>query len=326
MTEQLKNHESSEANGENPWTKIMSSLPRFEDRQAEKDSESEKNSINLESLQSVEGFSEQLESLGANPDIISNPAFMRVLDKLISNSGLQTGANLKESKVSADTLNFQCNRGRIGGSDTHDCSKFRLAVEENGNFTIEYAYADRGEVSLSRTGAPWENDAPHLGEHLKGYEDKNYAARYSFVKQTEADGFNIDIVDVYEYQETPEINIRDVAGAALYNKSIGKKTRRFNADGQETSYESRLYSSTPVKTNTLAPKIGSSNRFGRPSAETATFGALDALHDNNLQEPTRTESYRRVSDHTITQRIWDAKTGVTEEEKYISDPYDIMQR
>lgn len=66
-------------NEHNSWQETMSDMPTFDEYIAEKSAESEKNPLDLESLKDVAGFSEQLEKMGANQEIIDNPAFKRVL-------------------------------------------------------------------------------------------------------------------------------------------------------------------------------------------------------------------------------------------------------
>lgn len=282
------------------WQETMSDMPTFGQHMSEKVStEPEKTPLNLESLREVTGFTEQLGKMGANQEILSNPAFKRVLEKVLSESGLKFGANLEASNNSDNSkLDFSCLRDKNSflGSSQHDCSNFQVNVKEDGNFTIDYAYVDREKRTMSRDIFSNSNaKLPPHAETVDVYGDTNSASRLEFVKHQNGNGFNLTIMDSYEDQLSPITDSKNLK-VGLYTESRSTSERSFNADGIETtrsdiSYKPKEYQDA----NLLFTFIKPTDSWGNHAPSRASFNSLMTFEQDHYSSSNIAESATHYS-------------------------------
>ncbi len=271
------NHEAL-ANDQEPvdqWQEAMADVPSFDEHLAEVSAEEEKQPLDLESLKDIKGFSEQLEKMGANQEIISNPAFQRILEHILLDSGLGKGVELEKThKETENNLGFACQRDKnVYGNpnEQHDRSRFDIDVFRDGNFTIDYAYIDRYEKDIDSEKFP--NFETPLNT-VRSFDDNNFAQQLKFVKQKQADGFNVNILECYENEIAPVVN-NPRLDVGLYHKKLIETAQGFNKEGQETSRVVREYAPYDAdRLNPLSKLVGTSSQFGDYSPETATLNGL----------------------------------------------------
>ena len=282
----------------NPWQETMANTPTFEQHMNEgKTTESEKPPLDVESLREVTGFSEQLEEMGANQEILSNPAFKRVLEKVLSESGLKYGTNLEGSNNPNNSqLELACQRDKNSflGSSQHDCSNFSINVKENGNFTIDYAYVDRDKTTMNRAAFAGANLPPHT-EKVDAFNDVNVASRLEFMKHQSDDGFNIDIIKLYENQLSPTADSKNVR-VGIYSETASESTRSFNAEGIETSRSDINYEPRGSEgANYLFTFIKPNDNWGGYAPSRASFNGLEVFKQNRYTSSNKVEGVTQYS-------------------------------
>lgn len=312
--------EALESSERSEWQKVMDEVPTFDQHLRELAVETEK-PLNLESLKEFSGFSKQLEKMGANQEITSNPAFERVLKEILFISGLQTGVALvrTDNERNNKRLDLACQRdkARNTGSNQHDCSNFQISVKNDGNFTIDFAYIDRSNNrEIERDFFPGLKINSRI-EKVNAYEDVNSASSMKFVKQHGSDGFNVEIINIYESQMVP-VAESDNVRIGHYFQAASATTRRFNKDGQENSREDTDYE--PRDFDGLNMFI---NRSGDASPKSASFNGLSNFARERFSRRTKESfSYKRNPDgKTLTAEKYDGSARVTKKSVWINSEH-----
>lgn len=279
------------------WEETMANVPTFDEHIAEKAAESEKNPLNLESLRNVIGFSEQLGKMGANQEILSNPAFERVLDGVLNESGLKFGVDLEgHNNPDRSELSLSClrDKNRFLGSSQHDCSNFRINVRKNGNFTIDYAYVDREKLTVNRDAFANAKLPPNT-ETVNSYNDINSASRLEFVKHENSSGFNLEIVNLYENQLAPAADSKNLK-VGTYFKNASESTRSFNAEGVETSRSNINYEPEEFQdANFLFTFTKPTDNWKEHTPSRASFNGLEMFIGDRYSSSNKVESVTHYS-------------------------------
>lgn len=161
MAERLTNHETnSQQSGTNLWETTMAEVPEFQDQTGEPTSKE----LSPDMVHHLEQLQSELESLGAKPEIMQNPAFQRILEKGIGrfNNGMESicDANIY-AEMRDDTARIMM-EGTIGRRQDSEkgCAEGDIYVDQNGDISIMY-----GDTQVRKTGEGYRHD--ELNTHIR---------------------------------------------------------------------------------------------------------------------------------------------------------------
>ncbi len=269
----------------------------------------EKPALDPESLKDIDQLQDQLEQIGVNEKILTNPAFQRELSKIISGYGL-TMAHDVAADSESNNLTLHC-QGEHGDSREHDRSFFDFNVDEDGHLTLTTACADCDtNKKFDRKLFP-SVSAPETEQYLDCAEHQNHSALVEFSLTEDGEGLQIDTTDILETQYTPLGTPNNDFKNGLYSISRKESSSVFDAEGKEQFREAKLYESANLSLNYLPHTLGKTlTKIDHTSAQELT----------NPSRPTKKniihrETLHRNPDGTINVDIYSSQDGTTNIEK-----------
>lgn len=125
----------------------MADVPEFDARENEKP----KTDVSPEMIKDLQKLSEQLEKMGANPDLIKNPAFReyygrKYLIATLSNPIRIVSRRRKANLITCDSREKSLRGEIIEGRYRQAKAEFDMGVDEKGNVVVSTGNAERRNI------------------------------------------------------------------------------------------------------------------------------------------------------------------------------------
>ncbi len=284
----------------------LSKMPDFSQFASQKYEESEQKQVTPESLRDVKKLCEQLEKMGVNEQIMSNPAFHRELNNIITMNGL-TMADAISGDIQDKMLTLE-SRDVQGDAREHDRGYFNFAVGEGGKLTIQNAYSDYSHDRRYKASFFGQYQGDHLTDS-EGYtnclELEGRAAITEFSISESGDSLIMTESAASATQITPYAARHD-AGVGIYSSAVSKLVRQFDKEGVEQYREDYHYKGHSYDHLNNMMALGMTHDGGE--IDRASMHIL-RLANNAPLDITRSEKYQRNDDGTIKVWAYDDKQG-----------------
>lgn len=273
----------------------------------------ERKDIKPEELCDPAKMREKLEQMGANQEILGNPAFAKILDSRMGGYGLQMSMpdfiEAQDSERSGDKLLTLSYMGEKGDSRYHDRGNMSLRVKSDGSLVLECACADRSKMQVRAEGFRGYESLRSDGL-VDAIEETNLASITEFYISRDTGNLVVSEQRSNEMQYRPELRSRNGQEAGIYSRSRSETTRQFDAQGVEQYREDAEYPAQNLEGHDyLSPHLGGDGGYRTERPAHASFNLL-----KNFQKPlevARRTSYQRNPDGSMHVR--DYYEGVSSE-------------
>lgn len=303
--------EKSEENTHSEWDGL-SKMPDFSRFIRQMHEESEQEQVTPESLKDVKKLCEQLEKMGVNEQIISNPAFHRELNNIITSNGLtmadSVSGDIQDKRVTLES------KDEHGDAREHDRGYFNFTVSEDGKLTIENAYSDYNNDRRYKADFFDQYQGDHLVDS-EGYAEclelEGRAAITEFSISESGNRLIMTESAASATQITPYAARHDIQ-VGIYYSAASKSERQFDRNGIEqyradSHYKGRSYN-----------HLNNMQTLGMTQDGSEIDGASMAilrLANKSSMDIVRSERYKRNDDGTIEVSAYDDKKGSVTIEK-----------
>lgn len=296
---------TSEENVHTEWDQL-SKLPDFSQLVDQRHEELGQEQVAPESLKDVKKLCEQLEKMGVDKQIMSNPAFRRELNSIITMGGL-TMANAVSGDMQDKTLTLE-SRDVQGDAREHDRGYFSFAVGESGNLTIQNAYSDYSNDRRYKASFFGQYQGDHLTDS-EGRADclelEGRAAITEFSISEGGDRLIMTELAASATQITPYAARHD-ARVGIYSSAASKLVRQFDRDGVEQYREDYRYKGRSYNNLNNMGVLGMTHDGSQ--IDKASMHIL-RLADKAPLDIVQSERYQRNEDGTIKVWAYDDKKG-----------------
>lgn len=209
------------------WQETMADAPSFDEHLAEMSTEAEKQplEVSMELLDDIGGLSTQLEKMGANSDIVRNPAFSRIVEDSIDFSGMKRTLEVgRNAELQGTELSFNGSIGRGGVDSKLGSAGMRINVNA------------QGEVEILSGGTTRE----HF-EQLRPFDTLNFDSRTTTLRLIYGGALQKETKEVFInlYDGTSD---EDGERNGAIARSLYSELSDYDANGIETYRECRDYS------------------------------------------------------------------------------------
>lgn len=204
-----------------PWVATMADVPEFDARENEKP----KTDVSPEMIKDLQKLGEQLEKMGANPDLIKNPAFSRILRTKISYCNIEQSNPYSLEAEEGKSNNLRFSGEIIEGRYRQAKAEFDMGVDEKGNVVVSTGNAERRNIGDSGSE-----------ELVNMYEENTFSPLKNGGFEVFSDKVHTSIFEEHMVRKEGGVEV-EFSRSNAYERNH----QQYDADGNEKYHEMTTY-------------------------------------------------------------------------------------